>query len=784
MERGKVNIKRAGILITVLFLISTTTGSVVAWHSYFDTATIDAYQPHVQPYEEYIMTFDITFSELNITEVVIDDILYHEITLDDCPIENKVGCPLLPVKPIDILLPQKGVIKSIDVEHGTCIAYGTNYNVQLGNTPAIPGYDYEPDNSINFDPAIPYPTEEFQEISINYFRGYGILTLVLNPVYYTADTGSINFYDEWSITITTSLTGTVDQFFSGTYRDELELDEDVLMYEDVLSTYTTLPEYEPDEFVEGGYTYDYVIITSESLKNAQGEYTFQTLKEFKESRGTSTAIVTVQEIYSYYEGRDNPEKIRNFIIAAYNVWKSRYILLGGDSDVVPVRKLFVNLNVPDSNNRFIPSDLYYACLGGSFNSDGDSYWGEPTDGSDIPDNPYGNDIDLMAEITVGRASIDDAQQLSNFVYKTIQYSNIDVTDEYLEDVLQVGELLWILPPTFGAFYMNELIGWCFRNGYITKGIPSSKYNIDKLYDLHGFWVKEELIEKINNNVHIINHVGHANYDNNMRLEISDVQSLSNNKFCFIYSQGCMAGGFDNPEWYDCIAEHFTVKTSHGAFAGIWNTRYGIGDPGGTDGPSQHLHREFWNAIFRDNLFEIGRAHQKSIQKNIYLKDHLENRYCIYEITLFGDPQIRIKVPDEPNDWITPDNHCDPESAWKQEILSYDYGTDTKADCLIEDFGWIWTPWLELMLEEPMNCNKIRFYAWYHQFHCRNIDVDLFYDGSWHGLYQGSFANWQWVEKSFNEQVVSKARVRFEVQRWLLSAVKADLYEFQFYPVFS
>jgi len=55
----------------------------------------------------------------------------------------------------------------------------------------------------------------------------------------------------------------------------------------------------------------------------------------------------------------------------------------------------------------------------------------------------------------------------------------------------------------------------------------------------------------------------------------DVYDLTNTEFCFIYSQGCMAGGFDDPYGYDCIAEDFTVKTDTGAFAGIeWNNTYG------------------------------------------------------------------------------------------------------------------------------------------------------------------------------------------------------------------
>ncbi len=799
MRNKKLNIKVTSIFVTIIFLVSASAAMVNAYdptsvHRPYDTQELSdtsevSIKNHFEPQpSDYIITFDVTFTGLNISEVVVDDEVYHEVTLDDCMMSSEVGCPLVPIKPVDVLLPQKGIIESIDVEGGFGVPYGTGYNLQLANKPGIPGVEYEPDYTIHFDPSITYPTENFEEIGINYFRGYSILTLVLNPVKYIDETGALSFYSDWTVTITLSMTGSVSPMFTGYYRDQFEFDEDLIMYDGVLSTYTSVPDIEPSGFVESGFNYEYVIITSESLKNIQGDYNFQALKDFKESRGVSTRIVTVQDIYENYDGRDHPEDIREFIKDARNIWKTEFILLGGDSTVVPVRDLYVDLNdegIPNPNYCYIPSDLYYACLDGSYNSDNDSKWGEPTDGLDIPDNPLDDDVDLVADIFVGRASISNAEELSNFVYKTIQYTSTEVTDEYLEDVLQVGELLWIFPPTFGASYMNQLINFCFRNGYFTWGIPSLEYDIDKLYDLHGIWEKEELIDKINNNLHIINHLGHANFDYNMKLEISDIQSLTNDKFCFIYSQGCMAGGFDNPEGYDCIAEHFTVKSSHGAFAGIWNTRYGLGDPGGTDGPSQRFHRYFWYYIYGGDTYnEIGKAHQFSIRKNKY--DISENkllRYCAYEITLFGDPQIKIKIPDEPTDWISPENHYDPEDAWENENNGHDGDLSTKADCETTDFGWIWTPYLELGLNNPINCDKIRFYAWYAPSHCKNIDIDLYYDQAWHNLYQGSFSCWQWVEKSFSQHEISKARVRFEVKRYLLSPVKADLHEFQFFPVY-
>ena len=208
----------------------------------------------------------------------------------------------------------------------------------------------------------------------------------------------------------------------------------------------------------------------------------------------------------------------------------------------------------------------------------DELWGEP------------EEADLYAEVYLGRACVGNVADANNFVSKTLTYMNIIPEDPYLKKILLVGELLIGKAndkfANWGDKYMDELINICRKWGYKTVGIPSAKYSIDKLYDgdweKYGWpepvvgdresgWPKSEIIDRINNNVYIINHLGHSNYEYNMKMNNSDVDSLNNNDLCFIYSAGCLAGGFDDP---DCIAAHFTAKSVHGAFAGIWNSRYG------------------------------------------------------------------------------------------------------------------------------------------------------------------------------------------------------------------
>jgi len=570
----------------------------------------------------------------------------------------------------------------------------------------------------------------------------------------------------------------------------------------------------PSDFIKAHYAYEYVIITNEELKNAPGPYNFQKLAEWKDSRGIRTRIVTVEEIYANYTGIDNQTKIRNFIIDAY-LNGTNYVLSGGDADgadvggesgdeIVPIRKLWACGHEPDPPD--IASDLYYACLDGSYDSDGDGIYGEPNDGGDWP-CAVGEDVDLNAEVYVGRAPVDCYEELSNFVRKTISYENSSINDPYLRGVCMVGELLWDggcsveeavykgnvanpeeilnslrdfrdkelktdyvelyyeyspdireiltedpnllmesarlivkympavrymtgdkngrdlkisekdvkqvisfterlkseieerrekisiersseliklleefeeqfkmsegktfsqalrssvyfdskgadiaerLGKTWGGDYKDEIKNGSCNHGYCTKGFPPT-YNVSTLYDRDypgHEWPKSEIINIINNNTHIINHLGHANVGKVMKMNNSDVDALTNDKYFFGYSQGCYAGSFDNQGTYgrnlsyDCIAEHFVTNTS-GSFAFIANSRYGIGARGSTDGVSQRYDRQFWDAVFGEGITNVGVANQDSKEDNVGLISDNYMRFCYYELNLLGDPETPI-----------------------------------------------------------------------------------------------------------------------------------------------
>ena len=285
--------------------------------------------------------------------------------------------------------------------------------------------------------------------------------------------------------------------------------------------------------------------------------------------------------------------------------------------------------------------MYYGCLDGTFDNDADGIYGETTDGVG------GLEIDLLAEVYVGRAPVDSATEVSNFVKKTINYENSEAS--YLTSACMVGEKLD--DSTYGDDYMEEVKNGSSANGYTTTGLAGSGYfSFSTLYERDRAWTKSDLSNTINNGVHILNHNGHANnttFGNSFTTV--DADALTNSNYFLGFTQGCYSGAFDNRtttvgtyETSDCVLEHF-VTQSGGAFAFLGNSRYGWYMMASTDGPSQRFHREFWDAIMAEGIVNLGKALEDAKADSIKAIGTDAVRWCYFELNLFGDPHTPVNA---------------------------------------------------------------------------------------------------------------------------------------------
>jgi hypothetical protein len=612
------------------------------------------------------------FKGPSISTIEIENHVYDRVIINDCYTAGNPGEPNIPSKGAYILLPPKAEAIDIKVIANDKISLGFGYDIEpIGESIPISNVNSIPKlakNDLIYNKNEFYPGDLYTHVGTYNFKGYEILVLLLHPMQYNPVTGEIIYYENIKVNVETSTNGELN-LFRGLKIDQIEVKNKV----DNPENAKLYSNNKQPTFLE---SYDLLILTTDSLKSG-----FIPLKNAHDAKGLDTVIKTLTDV-----GSSDPEEIRDYIRDAYYNWGINYVLIGGDHDIVPARILWVYGLDEETTpyETFMPSDIYYSCLNGPYNYDGDEKWGEPTDGED------GGDVDLYADVYVGRACVDSSSDVSNFVTKTVTYINQDPSLPYLSNALFAGEYMGDYGiATWGGNYLDQMIDICTDDGYTTMGVPSVNYTIDKLYDRDwpgNDWPKSEIIDRIDAGVHFINHLGHAYYEYDMKMYNEDIYDLSNDEYCFIYSQGCMAGGFDD-NYVDCIAEHFTVKTDTGAVSGIWNARYGWFWSYSTDGDSQRFHREFWDAVFGEGIPQMGKANSDSKEDNLAIIGRSCIRWVYYETNLFGDPSLcfyEIEENDEPDvPEITGPTRHEPGVEYEYTFVS----TDPDEDGLYYYIDW-------------------------------------------------------------------------------------------------
>jgi hypothetical protein len=165
--------------------------------------------------------------------------------------------------------------------------------------------------------------------------------------------------------------------------------------------------------------YDLLIIAPQQFVNA-----LEPLVTHKNAMGMRTHLVTLEEVYQemFWQGRDEPEKIKYFIKNAKEEWGITYVMLVGDFQIIPVRYVYNADNNTFWNEPCFISELYYADLydkNGNFSS-----WDSSNNG--IYGEWYGavakdQNIDLYPDVYVGRLACRTVAEVRTMVKKIIQY---------------------------------------------------------------------------------------------------------------------------------------------------------------------------------------------------------------------------------------------------------------------------------------------------------------------------------------------------------------------------
>lgn len=552
--------------------------------------------------------------------------------------DDIVGHPMLPVKTSKIFIPADEKVVSTEIRYGTLKEIEGFYILKHVTMPQ-PAFEKEYDTvekpaSDIYDKNALYPSVIYKNRKPQFLNGVKVSLVDLMPVLYNPVEGQLKYYEELEVRITTEKENIPDWVMP--YRNSYEDREKILNIIDNKDDFLTLYQVSENEmtakFLSASEepsaatgSRQYVVITTPELSTA-----FEKLTAYRassEGGGYTTYIEHIDEIASIYSGVDLAEKMRNFIKDMYTNYGTQYVVLGGDCDgppenqVIPTRGCYAH--VGDYTDAYIPSDLYFGCLDGSWNFDGDALWGEINDGIN------GGDIDWFSEVYVGRIPADDYTEAMNQINKTIAFETHDSPTK----ILLTGEELE--SSTWGGDRMDWL--------YSYMGSTPKTTLYDRNWEDNN-WPKSQLLTYINSNQFFsINYSGHSTIFSDIKLNNNDIYTMTNDKYFFVYSQGCYAGsidGLNSDNTYksmDCFGEAITNgNRDGGAFAYIGNSRYSWYYPGSyVKGASNLAQKEFVEAIFSGNITKIGEANQKS-KTDLPLDSQLY-RWIAFETNLIGDP---------------------------------------------------------------------------------------------------------------------------------------------------
>jgi len=509
---------------------------------------------------------------------------------------NDVGDPHLPWLPLRVSVPvgmAAAEVEIVSLETQELPGFYTILPTQQSRPISKPGEFVE-----NFSPVYTsddaYPARPMLATGGGNIAGYGVADMLFCPFIYHPVSGRLEViteitfdleletlpYEIHTPKVVTPATAEVnaDRVKSLVINPESVYTPAEVVPPKVIGTGFEADLNSPDE----GGTAEWVLITREEFVDA-----FRPLVDWKLKKGLSTAVVTVDYIIENYDGRDQSEKIRNFIIDAYENWSTTYVVLGGDCNFVRERRGFaVSFGSPDDN--MIPCDYYYSDLDGDWNVDGDDLWGEWPD----------DQVDLYADVYVSRFPVNTVEETQAMVAKTLVYEKSIPADFPLHTVFFAGQLDDI--PTWGGDGKDQVA---------THLPPDFPYN--HFYQRDMAYTAADIIAEFNaGRSAVVNQLHHSNYDiigaGSDFIYTSDAYNMTNGDNAgWFYAQGCMCGGFDRAR---CAGEGFVLAPNGGSVAVMFNSRYGLYMPGDPkSGESNVLDEQYFAGMFDEGLTSFGAA---------------------------------------------------------------------------------------------------------------------------------------------------------------------------------
>lgn len=587
-------------------------------------------------------TYTITYSEADFSYIYDENgTLYIASSRDDATYTD-YSLPLLPLFATDVAINGAQIYAKHTVEinkrlikSGVVLANGLEMVPTDGSVAAktaeLPKYTQ----------GI-YPTETCCYATSTSWDDVSILHFISSPFIYDSKEKNLYFVDSIELEIETKDNQVASQV--RTYCPFIDV-----LKKTVVNPYTVEKiKSSKERLVAIPNTIDYVIVTSAALKQE-----FQPLADWKTKKGVRATIVTMEEVDARYPSvTDRCLRLKYYLRDMYMNYSIKYVLLGGDDTVVPVRGCYVRAG--SLSDTTIPTDLYYACFNGNFewNANNNMYYGESDD-----------NINLAQSLYITRLPVRLPTEINAFTEKLINYEKNPC---YTDTILMSGNVLnRLLPPDNKSD--AELQGDKLYNTYIHPYWEGHRY---KFYDTYtNFDSNNDLLldapnlkAKIANGYSFMSmntHGGQTAWA--LEREVYDcinAKTQSNKGYTIITTSACLTNAFDSSsrggKTDPCLSECFIRRKESGIIAYLGSSRqgWGYGINQETDdysklyelGPSLLYEAEFYKLLFTNEVEYNNYGRIVSLVKtNLAGTTRIANefKWVNYALNPVGDPEMPI-----------------------------------------------------------------------------------------------------------------------------------------------
>ncbi len=402
--------------------------------------------------------------------------------------------------------------------------------------------------------------------------------------------------------------------------------------------------------------YEYLIITNNLLKES-----YQKLADWKSLKGIRAKVLTIEEIDSLYSDNSIQDKIKRAIQNYYNgeYGGLKYVLLGGDENVIPVHLTCVNIH--GYNNNTV-SDLFYACLD-------NLGW---TNNVNVGSENINNNIDITADVVVSRLCTDSKYNTDVLVNRIIKYESAPDTTYWEDKILMTGVIDTINLYKQGEFTYNNYIAPYWH------GTQTRLY--DNFTDFHGCENYDvtpgNMIKELDKGYTFANWDFHGDsisliLENNLNFYYYDANMVNNKKNTIILTSACSTNAFNKTPVG--LSENFMKSVKSGILGYIGSSVEGFA------GPSFFFNQLLIESLLKSDNQQLGDAffYAKSIFS--YMWDKTTNarntyRWLYYSINFLGDPEMPIYLS-------CPKEFNNVNISYNNGILSISTGVDSCKICI-------------------------------------------------------------------------------------------------------